>query len=477
MALADVREFIEAIERTGDLVRVRAEVDWDLEMGAIIRRTNERWGPAPLFENIRGCPPGYRALGGPVATYRRMATAMGLPPETRFPELMEEYGRRTSGRVKPVVVDRGPCQEIVRRGEDVDVTEFPAPVMHGGDGGRYLGSWEFGVCRDPGTGWVNWGTYRLMIRDRNTFGINFSVTSHGMAILQQYERMGEPMPYAAVIGGDPCLGIVASSGVPYGVDEVDVAGALRGEAVELVKCQTNDLYVPASAELVLEGEILAGERQLEGPHGEFGGYQTEAKMKPVFRVHCITQRRDPILTLSCTGMPPEDWHILASITMSLEFRASLEQAGVPVRGIYVPPQYSTQLCIVSVDAERYPCLAEKVANCVWSTRIGIVVGKVIVVDADCDPTNLDQVWHAFTTKCHPIEGTHPRPKAPVTPLIPYLWPEERRTCVGAVTVYDCTWPREWPRDMVPAAVSFAQCYPEEIRQRVLARWDEYGFQE
>src|SRR5712692_4431788 len=132
MAFKDLREFIDVLERSGDLVRVRPTVDWNLEMGAVLRRANERWAPAPLFESILDYPRGYRALGGPVATYRRLALAMGLPAETPFPALMAEYGRRTQGRVEPVIVDSGPCQEIVLLGDEVDVTRFPAPVMHGG---------------------------------------------------------------------------------------------------------------------------------------------------------------------------------------------------------------------------------------------------------------------------------------------------------------------------------------------------------
>jgi len=477
MAFNDLREFIKKLEETDDIVNIRKEVDWNLEAGAIMRRAYERWGPAQLFHKIKDYPEGYRLLGGTLATFRRLAIAMGMPPESTYTEILDEFDERRKHPIKPILVSTGPCKEEIHIGDEVDLFEFPAPLVHGGDGGRFIGTFNVGACKDPDSDWINWGTYRLMIHDRNTTGVFIIPPQHIGMIYKKYEERGKPMEYAAFMGLDPAVNIVATTGVPYGVSEVDIVGALRKEPLQVVKCETVDLVVPATSELVLEGEVLPYERRDEGPFGEYAGYQVSGKFpRPVFRVKAITHRKNPIITVACIGVPPDDYHIAGNIGQTSDFRNALVEAGIPVTGIYFPPQCAMHLGIVGVKTV-HPHMATRVANIIWGTKNGIVCPRIIVVDEDVDPTNMDQVLHAFATKCHPIKGTTVVDHSITSPITGFLWPEERNLGLGANVVYDCTWPVQWKKEDIPPRSSFQDIYPEEIKQRVMENWKEYGFKD
>jgi UbiD family decarboxylase len=236
MAFKDVREFIEGLDRTGDLLRIKREVDWDREAGAISRRACELSGPATLFEKVKDYPEGYRILGGPLATYRRVAIAMGLDPDVSIKRVYEEYERREQGAALPaVIVKEAPCKENILLGGDIDLYRFPAPMCHEGDGGRYIATWCMTVSREPETGWINWGMYRFMIHNQKFLtGFPFPHSHLGTVLFKQYVPKNLPMPASIVIGTDPLCSLVATTGVRYGEDEICLASKLRQEAVELV---------------------------------------------------------------------------------------------------------------------------------------------------------------------------------------------------------------------------------------------------
>ncbi|HLE80495.1 MAG TPA: UbiD family decarboxylase, partial [Dehalococcoidia bacterium] len=299
MAHRDLRQYLAKLEAEDELRHVGAEVDWDLEIGAISRRGIELRAPALLFENVRGYPQGYRLLANILSGTRppngRLALAMGLPKAAPTLELIEQYAHRVRNPIKPTIVSTGPCKEEIHLGEDVNVLEFPIPLIHGGDGGRYAGTWHIDVIKDPDSGWVNWGMYRHMVHDEKALGWMAAPFQHGPNIYyQKYEARGQPMPMAIAIGTEPLCSVVAATSFPAEVSEAGLAGGLRGAPVELVKCETLDLEVPASAEIVLEGIVLPGERKLEGIFGEFTGYNAGAKHpRPVFHIQSITHRVNP----------------------------------------------------------------------------------------------------------------------------------------------------------------------------------------
>jgi len=484
MMMRDLRDFIDFLQRHGELQRIQEEVDWNLEMGAITRRCYDLGAPAALFEKVKGYPRGYRALGAPLgpsrraghSLYARTAMALGLPPQTAAKEIMEVYLKRKERPVKPKVVENGPCKENVLVGKDVDLLRFPSPLIHEGDGGRYIGTWHTVVTKDPDSSWVNWGMYRLMIHDRTTMGCLFPQQQHIGQIYQKYEAKNLPMPAAVAIGGQPVIPLVSCVQLPTFVNEVDIAGGLQGEPIPLVKCETVDLEVPASAEIILEGEVLPHERRLEGPFGEYMGYEAgKASPKPVFQVNAITHRHDPIVPFSNMGMPIHEGQTATAFIKGAEVYHELRKLGLPVKGVFYPPYGVGHLAVVSTETP-FINFAKRVAHAVWATKPGLFTYYIVVVDADVDPANMDEVLHAITTKCHPVNGIHPVPHIPGFPvLLPFLPPKERLLGDAAGVIFDCTWPKDWPPEIIPVKATLENLWPKEIQDKVLGNWEKYGF--
>ncbi|TDA65510.1 MAG: UbiD family decarboxylase [Clostridia bacterium] len=476
MALLDNRQFTKALKQTGDLVEVNREVDWDCEIGAIVRRACEMEGPATLFNSIRDYP-GHRIFGGPVSTLRRAAVAMGIQPTASTKEIFDQFYQRMQNPIPPVLVAEAPCQENVVVGDAVDLTMFPAPMVHDGDGGRYLCTWHFVVTKDPETGWVNWGMYRVMVHNERHMGGIILATSDAGKMKLKYERMGKPMPFAIAIGPEPVCAISAAVPLPANIDEVDVAGGLAQEPVRLVRCKTVDLEVPANSEIVLEGEILHDVEVEEGPFGEYTGYRSGPRApRAVYRVNCITWRNNPITVISNMGMPVDEGQICyGTLGVGSGVRQALEAAGIPITGVFVPPYGAGNLIIVGTR-KPYNHIATQISQIVFGSRAGMPANFLIVVDDTTDVYNIGKVLHALATKCHWRDGVMTFP-AWGNPLAPFLSLRERATGRGGRIVLDCTWPVEWdPEAEKPVKSSFADIYPKELQEKVLRDWHVYGFE-
>lgn len=478
MAYADLREYVNRLEEAGELKRVGAEVDWNMELGAIMRRANDLREPAVLFENVKGYPPDYRVLGNLVGAtkpnvFGRVCLALGLPTDTPGPEIIEEIVRRFLKPIKPVLVDRGPCKENILKGDAVDVLKFPAPYFRRYDGGRFIGTWHTDIVRDPDSDWVNWGMYRHMVHDGRSIAWLANPGQHGPGLYyQKYESKGKPMPMAIAIGTDPACALASISLVASHVSEVDLAGGLRGKPVELVKCETIDLEVPATAEIVLEGEVLPNERKLEGPFGEYTGYFASDKApRPVFQVKCVTHRNRPILPVATPGKPFDDSTFVYMLCGSAALTIELRKMGFPFKSLYVTP--SAMAVIVSAK-ETYPGYVHTLSSAIWGSKVGIYRPVVIVVGEDIDVTNMDEVMWALTTRVHPVRDIHVKKRAPSHPLFPFLSPEERTNLTGAAVCYDATFPFEW-KENAPRIADFEHAWPEETQKLVISRWKEYGF--
>ena len=223
----DLRDYLDILEEYQELKRIDAEVDWNLEMGAITRRVYDLGAPAALFENVKGYPKGFRALGAPLGgskhpghgQFARTALAMNMVPTSTAKEIMATYLARKEKLIPPIRVKNGPCKENIDIGDAVDVLKFPIPLIHGGDGGRYIGTWHTVITKDPESSWVNWGMYRLMVHDRNTLGCLFPMQQHIGQMYQKYEAMNKPMPVAVAIGGQPVIPLVSCVMLPPYVNE------------------------------------------------------------------------------------------------------------------------------------------------------------------------------------------------------------------------------------------------------------------
>ena len=478
MPFKDLREFIAKCKEFGEVQSIEQEVDWNLEAGAITRRCCELSAPAPFFQKIKDYPEGYRILGGPLATFRRLAIAMGLDPDSSYREIMGAYIERSSKAIKPRLVKEGPCKENIIVGNDVDLYKFPAPFVHDGDGGRYLGTFHIIATKDPDSDWVNWGMYRLMVHTKNTLGGLVAPAQHiGMIFRNKYEARNKPMEFAVAIGTEPITAFVGGAGIPAGVSEVDIIGGIRGEPLDVIKCETVDLEVPATSEIVIEGEVKPHERKMEGPFGEYGGYRSIPSLpRPVYTVKAISHRNHPILTMSNMGMPIDDADVIQGMTMAAEIYVTLKKMGFPITGVYVPPEGCCSTAVISTKVP-YANIASRIASGVWASAVGHFVVKIIIVDDDVDPTNMREVFHAWATKCHPIRGTTVIPQAVFTPAYPYYSPEEVKNNQGVNVYYDCTFPRRWPKEHIAVRSSFRDIYPKEVQEKVLANWTKYGFRE
>lgn len=480
MAFKDLREYIQALEKHGELTRVRKEVDWDLEVGAITRLVNEKSLPSPLFEKVQDYP-NFRILGAPLNTYRKLAIALGMNPDASYRQVADTIRERKKKLIKPVVVDKSkaPCKENIILGDDVDLFKLPAPMLHDGDGGRYLCTWHDDVSKDPDTGWVNWGMYRHMIASKNTMTGPIRPTVHmGMHLFRKYKPRKQPMPAAIAIGSEPICNFMGAAKPGAGVNEADIVGALREEPIELVKCETVDLEVPATTEIVIEG-LVTGETDWEGPFGEFTGYSANPRDKRfVFKVTAITFRNDPILAMSCMGAPIDESDIATCCWREADIYDILQSEGIPVTGVHYLPECIGYLVAVSVDnkAAGTPGQAQRIASRIWGSEIGINLPYVVVVDDDVDVFSPTEVLHAIATKCHPYRGITRLEHATGFGFMPFLSHYERENKLGAKAVFDCTWPLDWdPKVDIPPKTSFRTAYPEDVQAHVLKNWKSYGF--
>ncbi len=485
MAYKDLRDWIDTLEKNGELARVKAKVDWNLEIGGINQEVNNRKGPALLFDNIKDhentrCQ---KLFSNSLATYSRIATMMGLAEDTPPRELITTFRDRIKKLVKPKLVKDGPVKENIIKGEDVNLFEFPVPKWHSRDGGRYIGTMVGVVTKDPETGWENVGTYRSMIHDKNHTGMSVLHGQHIYHHWRKHKKLGrKTMPCAIISGWDPVLPMVASSYVPLFTDEYDAMGGVRQEPVELVKCETIDLRVPASAEIVFEGEILLDIATLrpEGPFGEYAGYFATGMpgLRPVFKVNCINHRNDPILQGTLVATPPDEQSVAESINHSANIWDELDKHMLGVTAVNVHPSTGWANVFVQID-NSYIGQVHQVASVIWALGMSNMVGKnIMVVDEDVDVFDLGKLNWAFAYRVDPTRDLIQYPGW-ISPLDPVIHPKDKVRAdvqMGTRLLIDATKNIMNPRTEQWFGEKFAPTtYPDEETVKLIkARWDEYG---
>lgn len=486
MAFNDLREWIARLENEDDLARIKAKVDWNLELGAITQEVFDREGPALLFENIKDHEKtiGRKLFTGSLATYPRIALMMGLPKNTPPKELVKTYMERIKKPVKPKLVKTGPVKQNIVSGDNVDLFQFPAPKWRDRDGGRFIGTCDGVVTKDPETGWTNIGLYRRQILNKNQTGITMIPGQHNWMHWRKYRKLGKKtMPVAMVNGWDPVLPMVSCSIQPPEVCEYDIMGAVRQEPIELVKCETIDLEVPANAEIVIEGEVSLDfdSFQTEGPFGEFMGYYGSLpSKKPVVTWNCITYRDDPILQGTLEGRPMNEDHYMESINNSALLWQYLSERTPGVVGVNAHPSTGWTNVFVQID-NSYIGQVYEVASGIWSLPGSFQIGKnVVVVDPDINIFNLNEIAWAFATRVYPPRDII---QFPGTTLVtdPSIHPNDRVGLKGprvmAVrTLIDATKFLGNPRSEELDGERFAPvAYPsDELMQSVRNRWKELG---
>lgn len=430
MVYGDLRDWLKDVEERGELRRLRG-ASWDLEMSNLtdlLLREGKSPTLALLFDEVPGFPTGFRTLFALTASAWRIAHTLGLPEDaTDRMSLVRNWRRkrRTLRHIPPKTVASGPVQENVDTGVRIDLMKFPAPMFHELDGGRYIGTACAVIQKDPDEGWVNLGTYRAMLVDRNHLAFHAVEGQHGRIIADKYFSRGQAMPVALAIGIDPALYCAAAHGMTgWGVSEYDFAGAIKGEPIEVFKGITG-LPIPSRAEIVIEGECRPSEMVQEGPFGEFHGYYANlglsAVQEPLIEVKAIYYRNDPILTCMHMGLPPHEGSLLASMLRSATIWDKLDAFGVHgVNGVWCHEFAAGYYFDVISIEQTFSGQPRQVGNlaALSSAHFG---RYTVVVEEDIDPCNLEQVMWAVVTRGRPREAIHIIDRCPASssdPAIP-----------------------------------------------------------
>jgi 4-hydroxy-3-polyprenylbenzoate decarboxylase len=472
MDYQDLRGWIAAVEELGELERLDG-ADWDLEMAAITELVlrERRPPPALLFDEIPGYPSGYRVLTGLANTPRRTALTLRMPTDLDSRGLVQAWRQRL-GSLEPIpprVVDRGPILENEARGAAIDLTRFPAPKWHEKDGGRYLGTADVIITRDPETGWANLGTYRVQLHDERTVSIYMSPGKHGLIHRQKHFAQGQPCPVVLSFGHDPLLFLVAAQNVAYGTPELAYAGAIKGAPIEVLEGAATGLPIPAHAEIAIEGAILPDQMRSEGPFGEFTGYYASAaRQEYVVRVDRLLYRDQPIIAGSPPGRPPGENTYALCIFRSALIWNDLQKAGVPdVVGVCCHEVGATRMFNVVAIKQRYPGHARQAGLVALGCGPGAYLSRfVVIVDEDIDPFDLEAVMWAVSTRCDPDRDIDVIRRMWSGPLDPIVRPGEKGFSSRAII--DATRPWEW-RDEFPPIVEFNADRLSDVRARWGAR--------
>lgn len=407
-AYEDLREWIVEAERLGEL-KIVSGASWEQDIGlacTLVKDSEE--APALLFDEVAGYGKGYRVLanffGG-----RRKHMSLGFPTGLDKLELSEAwadaYSHEAVDLIPPVYVEDGPVFENVMMDDEVDVLKFPSPIWHEDDGGRYIGTGSYNITQDPDDGWLNLGTYRIMVVDKKSVAFNTAPGKHGRLHLDKYAARGEKMPVIMVIGGDPMAFVMGGYEVPSGIAEFDVLGGLRGKPVELVRGRVTGLPFPANAEIVMEGYVDSTDLVPEGPFGDWCGSYTETgRVRPKCDVKAIYHRNDPIIL----GFPPQhlpdEYSRFRAITRSALLRRNIAATGVPdVNAVWCHEIGGSHMLTGVSITQRYPGHATQAGQIAGQCQSGVYSGKwVIVVDEDIDVTNLEELIWAALMRCDPV---------------------------------------------------------------------------
>jgi len=481
----DLRSWLARLETEDELKRVTVSVDPKGEVAEICRRVREKGGFPLLFENISGYESTWcrRMFTGGIAHRSCIAMMLGERKDISADDIQQLLQRRFREPVPPVSVPEGPVKENVIQGGDVDLYQIPVPLWHPQDGGPYLNTMCATVTRNPDTGRHNLGQYRAMIVGRDRLSTLLIPSKGWGTIYDRYRQLAKSMPVAIVIGWDQSM--VFTAGIPMSQDEYTVMGALMQEPVPLVKCETSDIEVPASAEIVIEGTISPDPEtyEVEGPFGEAGCYSVPQR-RPVIQVDCITHRHDPIYRGALTGIPipgafNDEMYIIASCGIPPLLRNILEDQDIP--GVV-----DLQLGSMTVVRIRktYQGQARQIAAAIWGSRPGLYLAKIIVVvEDDIDIRNPTAVQAAIAQNVNPSRGVIIYPMQAGSYADPALSMEEKdeqeydaglqdRLLIDA-TVDWTTHPRhmEWDWQRVPP--SSADHFPEML-EKVDHRLNDYG---
>ncbi|HVB34830.1 MAG TPA: menaquinone biosynthesis decarboxylase [Patescibacteria group bacterium] len=480
MAFRNLKEFLKRLESENELRRIGVEVDPVLEVTEITDRVTKAGGPALLFEHPKGSkvPLAINLLGSKRRLHLalgvdhvdevagRIRSLMDLPRPEGMLDKLKLLGRlREVEAAFPRTVKNAPCQEVVRR-EDFSLSEFPILKCWPGDGGRYI-TWPLVVTRDPRTGRRNVGVYRMQVLDDRTTAMHWQTQKHGAEHFRQVKsETGGRLEVAVAIGAEPVTALAGVLPAPPGMDEMMLAGFLRRSPVDMVRCASVNLEVPAESEIVLEGYVDTEDMRTEGPFGDHTGFYSLEGLYPAFHVTCVTHRADPVYLTTIVGRPPQEDYFMGYAVERI-FLPLMQMVHPEIVDVAMPAEGIFNNLIVVAIRKSYPGHARKIMHAIWSMGQAMLTKVVVVVDHDVDVQNSAEV--VWKTLC----AIDPQRDVDfVLGPVDTLEHAARMQDFGSKMGIDAT--RKWPEE------GFARPWPDEIKMdpavkaRVDALWNQLG---
>lgn len=474
--IRSLREYISDVENRG-LLKVIEGADWEEEIGALTEAVAfHDSARVLLFDDIEGYSRGYRVATNLYVTEELQANALGLSTDQSGVELVDEWRARMDDfeRIPPVAVSTGPVTENTMVGDDVDVLSFPVPLWHAHDGGRFFGTGDGVITRDPDDGWVNVAPYRSQVHDEQTLGIFSNQVHHGRKHMEKYWERGEAAPIAITGGQSPDIYAAGCTQLPAGYPELEFAGGLRGEPVEVIIDDDTGLPIPAQAEIAVIGYVPppSEESRTEGPFGECTGYYSGVLDLPVIHIEKIWHRNDPILQGSPTMIGSSRKFALgAEIVSSARIWDSIEEDIPGIQGVYTlfqQCQAGSDITVVSID-QQYAGHAKQAAIETLGAYPNVIMNTmVITVDDDIDPASMQEVLFALTTRCDPERDIDIITGLPSIELDPNIAPDRKEAgdLTASSMVVDACKPYHW-RDQYPET----NIIDDDLRGEMLEKWN------
>ncbi len=476
----DLREYLSDLEKRGELVHVKEEIADGHEVFSIIWELGKRQGPAVILENVKGY--NVPIVTNVFGTLDRFAMSCGFPRGLSVKQYRDLFMAQLdqSKWQKPRLVKSGPCKEVVLKGDEIDLGKFPILQWSPADGGAYI-TLPLVIAKDDKFG-PNAGIYRMMVHDKKSTGIMCNIFQDQGIYYDRAKKKGlKSMPCAAAIGTDPSLYMAAGTKIPLGTDEFAFASALRnGAPVDVVKCETLDLEVPATAEIILEGEIFFDENKMEGPFGEWMGMFEEGMLLPVFNVKCITHRKNPLFLTTIEGPTLGDAEMLRMIQQCSTFTIQAKERITGCTAAWLPPSGRDFTAIIAIK-KRYPGWGKEAIYQAFSLPyIASTCNIVIVTDDDIDISDPEEVIWALSTRVDPHQDVIITPPIggyalnPAGSVRPVEFPQRGQTDITFRSLMGIDATTKWQGEGRTRPTAHPVKPQKEVLDRVIANWSKYG---
>ena len=472
MANKDLRDWVAAVEAYGEMKLIKGAEPRE-EIGGIVDLYQRQMGnPAVIFDEMPGFPKGSRVLANILTSTPRINIALGLPPDSSDMALVQWWRRymREGPSFEPVEVNGGPLVENVLEGNAVDLTKIPTPIWHELDGGPFIGTACLVIMKDPDSGWINSGTYRVQTQGPNVATVMMSPGKHGRLIMNKYHERNQPCPVAIVVGNHPVIFMLSGLEIPYGKSELAAAGGIFGEPVEVLKMPKTGLPVPANAEIAFEGYIHPNDLLQEGPLGEWTGYYAGgSRPEPAVRIETMMHRDDPIQLGAIPAVPPNDNTYYLGAYRSGAVWSQLEAAGIPeVRGVWAHEAGGSRFWLTVSIKQLYGGHAKQAGMVASHCHAGAYCNRwTIVVDEEIDPTNFNDVIWAMSSRVDTREDIDIIEGGWSSALDPMCYDGDNDRRNGRVIVNAC---RPFSRkDSFPEVARSSK----ELDARIIAKWGKF----